>query len=367
MDPAESRALCLSVLNRQPAGRLLWYAPARYFEGMAQAAGYRDALDFMIRDLGMVAFENLAAPFQLSEPMVETEQINEGPDTIYVSRSPWGALTERRRQGQIIGHRVNNEAELRTLTEMFRRIELRENPEALDQMVARVANRGTIGIFIPSSSALQRLSQFDLGVMNLWYAMEDYPELVVEAMAVYQDKLQAVYDRLPAFAADYYYQGENTSTTTISPRLYQDYSVGQIRQFTDAVRGTGKPAVVHMCGLLKNLMPLFPATGLHAIDCLSPPPVGDCDLLYAYEVMGPDFFCTGRFGSTLWVGQSRETVLRNLATVIPHALYEEHPFVMIVTTDEAEVTLDQWRFLRDCIAAYQAAPRPARERADPPT
>ena len=353
VQPEQSLELSMKVLNRQPTGRLLWYTLPRYFNNDAAADGFTDGIDFMTRELGAVSFENLVCPFRRVEPDVEIVDTKEGPDTVRQYRSPWGTLTERRRQNEIIGHRVNNADELRTLIEMYKNIETTIDADKFDSAVDRIAGRGPVGMAVATSS-LQRMLQHDLGVANFWFAISDTPELLEEAMEIYQAKLQPSYDALDQFDADWYYHGENTSTTAISPEYYSRYSIKHIRQYTDAVARTGKTAVVHMCGLLNGLVPLFPETGMHGIDCLTTPPVGDCELKYAYETMGDDFFCTGRFGSNMWIGRSREEILANLAAVITHEIYQQHPFVMIVTTDEVKnIPLENWRLLRDCINEYE--------------
>jgi hypothetical protein len=113
-----------------------------------------------------------------------------------------------------------------------------------------------------------------------------------------------------------------------------------------------------MCGLLRDLLPLFPATGLSGIDCLTPPPVGNCPFAEAYDAMPAGFFCTGRFNSTFWVGKDRDQILQGLAATVPHRVYRESPFILIVTTDAVEgITLENWRLLRDCINEYEEKAR----------
>jgi len=355
VEPDRSLELSKKVLASEPTGRLLWYTIPWYLTEPAAEAGYDDPMDFMMRELGALSFENLVGPFELANDSVEIVDTPDGVDTIREYRSPWGTLRAVMRGGRFVRHPVTDADALRTLIEMWKRIEVRVHSERFAQMVQRINGRGPVGISIPTSS-LQQMVQHELGVADLWYAMADTPELVEEAMEVYQAKLQTAYDALGLFDADWYYQGENTSTTAISPDYYRKYSLGHIRQYTQAVRAldNGKPAVVHMCGLLHDLMPIFPETRLDGIDCLTPPPVGDCDFQYAYEVMPEGFFCTGRLNSTLWVGKRRDEILANLRSILPHSIYRDKPFVMIVTTDTVpNISVDNWRLLADCINAYE--------------
>ena len=86
---------------------------------------------------------------------------------------------------------------------------------------------------------------------------------------------------------------ENTSTTLISPGLYRRYSLPQVRGFTDTMHRHGKKAVLHMCGLLKNLCPELAETGMDAVNALTPPPVGDLPFDQALDSLGEDLVILG--------------------------------------------------------------------------
>ncbi len=282
-------------------------------------------------------------------------QSHEGPNLIREHRSPWGTLRFVLRDDRVIEHPVKDEVTLRTLAHMWEHLQVEVFPQKIDEVKKRVRGRGTCGVGT-GTSALQQMIQHELGIENFWFAVADNAALVERAMEAWQAALQKCYDSLGQFDVDCFFQDENTSTTAISPAFYEKYSVGQIRQYTRAVAPTGKPSIVHMCGLLKDLLPLFPKTGLTAIDCLTPPPMGNCPFEDAYEAMPQGFFCTGRLNSQLWIGRSREEILHNLSNLLPHRIYREYPFILAVTADGIDnVSPDNWRLVRDCINEYEQA------------
>ena len=71
---------------------------------------------------------------------------------------------------------------------------------------------------------------------------------------------------------------ENTSTTMISPALYAQYSQRHLEDYTAILHAHGKKMILHMCGLLRHLLPIFNEMGFDAIHALSPPPCGDTTL-----------------------------------------------------------------------------------------
>jgi len=50
---------------------------------------------------------------------------------------------------------------------------------------------------------------------------------------------------------------ENTSTMMISPDIYSRFSVDHVKDFVDIMHENGKRAIVHMCGQIKDLLPLI--------------------------------------------------------------------------------------------------------------
>jgi uroporphyrinogen-III decarboxylase len=75
--------------------------------------------------------------------------------------------------------------------------------------------------------------------------------------------------------ADLIYSVENTSTTLISPDMFRQYCFPQLKQYGDIITGAGKLHVLHMCGLLKDVLPdivQLPAAGIEAY---TSPPVGN--------------------------------------------------------------------------------------------
>jgi hypothetical protein len=190
VDPSQGRALCLQILHGQPTGRLLWYTTEWCISDLAKQAGYADGIDFMIRDLGCAAFENLDYPFRLHVPQVQIVETHEGDALIREHRSPWGTLREVRREGnRVVEHPVADEQSLTTLADMWEHLQVEVRPEVIDRLKKRVAGRGAVGCCTPTSS-LQQMIQHELGIVNFWYAVADTPALVERAMAGYQAAIQ---------------------------------------------------------------------------------------------------------------------------------------------------------------------------------
>jgi uroporphyrinogen-III decarboxylase len=86
---------------------------------------------------------------------------------------------------------------------------------------------------------------------------------------------------------------ENTSSSLISPAVYEAYSLPQIRDYVDVLHAHGKKAVLHMCGCLKALLPVIRGTGLDGINAVTPPPVGTTSFEDVLDAYGDDFLLFG--------------------------------------------------------------------------
>jgi len=64
------------------------------------------------------------------------------------------------------------------------------------------------------------------------------------------------------------HQGENTSTTMISSAYYEKYSLPQLQEQSEYIHSQDQIFVLHMCGLLKNLLHLIKQVGIEGIHSL---------------------------------------------------------------------------------------------------
>jgi len=204
-------------------------------------------------------------------------------------------------------------------------------------------------------SPVQELFQYTTGVTNFYYLLTDHPALMEQLMEVMQALQRARYEIMIGFPCDVFLQGENTSTTMISPAYYEKYSLLHVGEFVSYARKAGVPAFVHMCGLLHGLLPLIKRTGMDGIHSLTPPPVGDVPFEEFYKQFPPDFPILGRLGSVHWVGKTQDRILGELKKLVPRRILQEHPFMLWVTADGVEALSERnFMALKAAIEAYNA-------------
>lgn len=357
VEKSRNREIAEGLWQGKPSGALFWSLDANWNMVCAasRSAGHDDPMDFMQEELGCLFWATHVDPTDTTNSWVDIVERPEGGDALIEYRSPAGVLSEVRRQNQIIKYKVETSADLGILVEMWRRYQVRPATHKYRRLLDAEGDKWPVVLSSGFPSAVQQLLQHETGVANFWHLFQDHEPLLAEAMQLWQATQEAKYRIMETIGALGYYQAENTSTTMISPRYYEAYSLEHIRQMTESARRCGARSLVHMCGLLHDLMPLIRRTGMNGIHSLTPPPVGNTEFAYAFDLMPPDFFALGRLGSLEWVGKSQARIVENLRRILPHRIYRERAFALLVTSDEAPFTLADLEHLRDAIEAFERA------------
>ena len=302
------RECLLRILHREPTDRLAWttLADDRTRSVMPEKARSMPVVEFY-RHVGcdILQFGNFAlpkgqrvvSPARLVQPEMRTEECAAADGTrTRRTITEWGTLTARFRNGHPVEHPVRSLDELRILRNIWEASHY-EEVEGHEGSYARVdALIGDDGVFVPTvnPSPVQQLLEFDLGIEGFYALLQEHRREVEDLMETMHSRRCREYEilarRTPAPAV---IPVENTSTSMISPALYARYSVPQIRDFCDMMHGHGKRAILHMCGMLKGILPHLRETRMDGINGLTPPPVGDTPLDLALDVLGEDLVIFG--------------------------------------------------------------------------
>jgi hypothetical protein len=228
------------ILHKQPTDRIPWCTLADDITRGVMPPEIRDMpiLDFY-RYIGsdIACFGNyglpdelqVKSPCRLIQPDVTLES-EPRPDgsTVNTTRSPWGTLTATFIRGHPIRHPVETIDDLRVLKTIWLHSQYEEiGSEAEDSYARLIAALGDDGIFVYTlgPSPMQALLEYDMGLVNAYALLADYPEEFSELLAIMHGRRMQEYEicarRMPCEA---FTPVENTSTTLISPDIYEKYS-----------------------------------------------------------------------------------------------------------------------------------------------
>lgn len=338
---AHDYARAMDFISGRPGGTLIWNFGSFTRDCFTDVCGPNPTQEqraaFMLR-MGNTYLWQGVSPYREAYEGVETRRFADGAEEVTEWRCAEGVLTERRREGQVVKFRIASGADLRVFGAMEERLRITADAKAHEE-ARRVAAGGPYGLprqplaLMSEVSPVQRFLQMDCGVENFYALDADHPELMKETLDLMQANQRRRYAVMETFDCDVWFQGENTSTTLISPRYYERYSLPQIADFADAAHRAGTRAIVHMCGLLRGLLPLLRQTGMDGIHSLTPPPVGDTTVEEAYAVMPADCSILARINTGHWLNRPADEIGFELRRLFPARFFRAHPLAIWVTLD----------------------------------
>jgi uroporphyrinogen-III decarboxylase len=86
---------------------------------------------------------------------------------------------------------------------------------------------------------------------------------------------------------------EDSSTTNVSPVLFDRYIAPDLNRWGGVIHDAGKLLLHHACGHVRALLPTMAKEHVDAIESLSPPPTGNVEIWDARQTLGPEMGLIG--------------------------------------------------------------------------
>ena len=351
------------IIHRQPVDRPAWttLADAETRSCMSRDLRALSTLDFY-RHVGcdILQFGNYGMPPELvvkspcravgTDTDTEVEVTSDGTRYQRLNTS-WGTLTSAFKHGHPVKHPVTTIEGLRVLKQLWMNTRYQEDPDGgnWNQVVEAI---GQDGVFCHTfgPSPVQQLLQLDMGVEGFYTLLRDHREETEELLSLMHDRRKQEYEmvarRMPVEVG---IPVENTSTTMVSPSVYERYSLPQIRDYVDILHRHGRLAVLHMCGHLKALLPLIKQTGMDGINALTPPTVGDTPYEHALDVLGEDVLLLGSVFQPSVIQNAnvvRDDVQAELNRMYTPRVRNAH-FLLWIGVDGLPTPIERFLFVRD--------------------
>ncbi len=168
---------------------------------------------------------------------------------------------------------------------------------------------GQRGLYVPLigtewKTGFQSLIETWVGTEELVYALMDYPEVVEEALNAMQKKSLATVEISIQSPAEAFIFWEDSSTTNISPALFEKYAAPEINAWGKIVHGAEKLLIHHACGHLRALISLMAKNEIDVIESISPPPTGNIELWEADEILPEHIALIGGIEPTVFLNST---------------------------------------------------------------
>jgi len=209
-----------------------------------------------------------------------------------------------------IKHPVTTVEEIKLMTEWYSHSEwklAKDRYEQVKQMHDSWGQNAITAIGV-GASELMHWVQWLCSVEDAHYLLADYPDEVEELFAVAHRRMtRALELYLEYKVGDIYLFSENTSTTLISPTQYRNYCLPVLNDYADIVNASGNTMMVHMCGLLHNLLEDLKELRCSAFEAFTSPPVGDTRLADGKKIC-PGKALIGGTNAALWTKSAKEII-----------------------------------------------------------
>ena len=287
---------------------------------------------------------------------VEVERTLEGDDAIHVWHTPRGDLREVVRRARADGtsyrveHLLKGPDDLPALASAFEDESFEADPERAAELAQRrtlIGEDGLIAFPMPSTP-LGMLVRVYAGVATTAFLCHDAPDALRDLFAVMGEnylrraRLAATFEE-----ADVLITVDDTSTTTVSPALFECYCLDYTNRAAEVCHAAGKSYFHHSCGLIRDLLDLYRRTKMDAVHAFTVPPIGDVTVREGKTRLGPDIVIfaglTQLFGSL----DDWDAVAASVRDMFEGAAPGDN-FILGLAADPEKTMADTRRLLDEC-------------------
>ncbi|NOZ24250.1 MAG: hypothetical protein GXP25_24505 [Planctomycetes bacterium] len=317
------RAIRREEVDRLPFWVKIFGASYRDF----QEPKYRDMAELELAEL--LDLDHMAggpAPVTGHIDGVTIRAEKENGNRVTLTETPDGTLRavngfdESSRSWHPIEFPIKTVDDLRAMRHRYANTRYEFNPDALNKGKERLRQIGDRGIVTNGmgASPLMDILQHLAGPENTYYLMADHPDELDELIEeMHQDRLRFVRVAAEHTPCDYLVSVENTSTTLLSPSVFEKYCWRHLNEYGKIVTEHGKTHILHQCGTLRALLPKIDELPAACIEAYTSPPVGDTTLADRVALC-PSVSIIGGTSATLWLAPV-ETICESIQKSLEEA------------------------------------------------
>jgi len=185
-------------------------------------------------------------------------------------------------------HQIRSKEDYKTLQYMVEHMKI---DACYDPVKKQLEELGENGLTVPVVSPFlktpfQSFVEHFVGIEKLVYDLNDFPETVEETLAVMSEKARMAVKVAAGSMAEIFISWEDSSTTSVSPKLFSKYIVPELNAWGKILHDAKKMLVHHACGHVRELLPLMALENIDAVESISPPPTGNLEIWDAQKIIG---------------------------------------------------------------------------------
>lgn len=190
--------------------------------------------------------------------------------------------------------------------------DLRYEPdyERAEKRFATVGDTGLVTVDAPATP-LQHIIMWDMSVENALMAMYDRTEEMVDLMRHMHEKNLEYYRIACKGPGEVIRPMEDTSSMLTGPAMYAEHCAEYLSEYGRVVHEHNKKFIVHMCGHLKDMLPIIKDIELDGIEAATPGPTGNVEPHEMRSALG-DIIIMGGVDPTRYAIQKPAEMVKTL-------------------------------------------------------
>jgi len=238
-------------------------------------------------------FLNIPAPYTFRSSCDREHKTEDNKDIriIHTSKGDLRKVTETvGRESYATERFIKGPEDLPAYLEFYQSLQFGTNIENLKrarELKNIIGNKGVL-VHPLTGTPLSVMYDSETDLIQLVYLLMDCPEQMKELFACIEEKtlqgLRYALENTPEI--DVFNAVDNTSTTLISPDMFEEHNLELTNTRADLIHEYGKIYLHHSCGLIHDLLPVYRKTRMDGVHTFTTPPLGDVEYEEGRELLG---------------------------------------------------------------------------------
>jgi len=313
------------------------------------------------RYLGIDIMDFFAPPVKVRRRKVAVERFEDGDTTTTVWHTRRGELTEVTRvcrAGHVVSsnwleHMVKGPGDLEAFASIFEDEVVEADDAGLERVRRRRALIGEdrlLTLFLPGTP-LGMMYRMYSGVETPAYLWADAQEALADVFRVMEKNHLRQVEVAAHSDADALVGMDDTSTTAISPAMFEEFSLALTDRRSEAAHDAGKLYFHHSCGLIRDLLPLYRRTRMDAVHGYTLPPTGNVTVAEGRRLLGDRITIITGLGQLAGPMNDRRAVRESIRRMIREAKPWDHFLLGLAAYPDK--TMEETRFVVECCRQIQ--------------
>ena len=311
------------------------------------------------RYLALDVADFMGSPLTSRWRRISWETVTQGDDTITLCKTPKGEMRQVSRRvredgtSYFVEHFVKGAEDLPRLVSMFEDEEIGLDPAGVEAVRARkrqIGDEGILRTYMPSTPLGMMIRAY-AGVEATAFLWADCRTELKTLFAVMEENYRQKYGLTASLDFDALFCTDDTSTTTISPTMFEEFCVGFTDRIAAAVHEYGKLYVHHSCGLIRDLLPLYRQTAMDVVDAVTTKPIGNVTISQTKAGLDPEISFIAGLGQLCGNMDNRREVEEDLARMFEEAAPGDGTVFCLAAYPNRD--MEQTSFVREVCKKHQ--------------